>query len=192
MNQSAESASLFLDNRTCYANPCSANSVFRVDWPMVLGNMYNKYDKFKMVINTFYSRPFAAIEAGYNPSNVLKITGLNFINSCSGGSAEGVVSMNNTDPRVIGISGVITGPQNNEATLQVVVIHQAKDTVSSNVFGSDGDSVMFDRPPVSPVDISFIFRDLWKNKTSSTYFTSTSATTGLVFTVSLTIYGLYD
>ena len=189
MKQSAESVSLYLDNKFCYSNAGRANSVFKVDFPAILGQMYYKYSKFKIVINSYHSFIGATAKTQYYENNLyLKMVGLNFINSGSGGSRNTTQGTPGGTTLYPYENGIITGNNNGEATLQIINIGSgAAYTTGSNFFYNDGDSIIFENPGPSPVDITFVLRDLRHNNTPPSFLTDT-----YTFTMSLTIYGLYD
>ena len=188
MKQSSESVSLYLDNKFCHANAGRANAVFKIDFPAILGDMYYKYSKLKIVINSYHSLIGATARTPYYEGNMyLKMKGLNFVNSSGGGSLNEGTGQSATT-FVPYATGVTTGTQSQEATLQIVNTGSGGMwTTSQNYFHNGRDSIIFVNPGTKPVDVSFVLRDLRQNATPPSFLSDTYH-----FTISLTIYGLYD
>ena len=85
MKQSAEQAHLILDNRQALSGAGRARTVYGVNFRELLGSMYNKYNKFLIVLNTYSSHSADwPNSSGYSNVGTVRMVGLNWAHSSYG------------------------------------------------------------------------------------------------------------
>ena len=182
MKRSGESAHLFLNNDFCYVGAFANDSTFRVNFKELLGDMYDKYDKFVIIFNCYaqWSGAGGAIPSGTSTSATLRITGLNWHHSSYG---------TNTTITLAGgrASGYITPGNNGEAVFPQIVSITASTTTQSNFSGQDA-GLCFYKPREEFTDIRLYMRDI----RAATINANNATTIQCNSTFSFSIYGLYN
>ena len=80
MKVSDECVHLNLDNKSCYAGSSTNDSTFRINLRALLGDMFYKYKKFKLVLNYHNVWTNQIAIAGYTTILSLRLVGLNWLN----------------------------------------------------------------------------------------------------------------
>lgn len=176
MKRSAETAHLFFDNREAWSGASSSRSTFKVNFRDLLGNMYNKYSKFLIVLNSHSAfAPDWTNAAGTAVNVYARMSGLNWEHS-SYGILTAQTYQNNVMMR-----------GNNEEAVFPQVFNLADNGVTT--FNSSiNTGLCFRKPTEEFTTLAILFRDIRSNKDGS----SIPDGFGYQYLMSFTIYGLYD
>ena len=188
MKRSEESVHLLLDNKYCYSGAGTPETVYKINFRHLLGDMYDKYPKFKMVVNSFMNTNSTALGsvAGYETKSVtIRMTGLDWYNSSySTINPIGTVAAGVGTPALT--NNLLSGGNTAEACLPSFVALPAATTTLMTFIDYNG--ICFNRPSSDIVDLKVFFRDIRANTIPPAFFISNQ----FLYLISLTIYGLFD
>lgn len=160
MREVAETCHLFLDNKFAYSGAGTVNTTFRIDWALLLGDLY-KYKRFKICLNAFDGWSDAQSVAGFDQRVSVRLRGLPWCagNSCGvyntipvGGASYNDLSMTYADAEAI-VPSFILLPLNGN---QIITY-------------SDSNGLCFNKPPPGPTDLNVTFQDCRSNTVYPTY-----------------------
>ena len=190
MKRSEESVHLLLDNKYCYSGAGTPETVYKINFRHLLGDMYDKYPKFKMVVNSFMNTnsTSAAAVSGYEVKAVtIRMTGLDWYNSSySTINPIGTVVAGTGTAALT--NNLLSGGNTSEACLpSFVSVLQSNTTLMTFI---DYNGICFNRPTSDTVDLKVFFRDIRVNSIPPKF--STEPANQFLYVLSLTIYGLYN
>ena len=183
MKQSAEQAQLILDNRQALSGAGRARTVYGVNFRELLGSMYNKYNKFLIVLNTYSAHSGDwPNSAGYSNVGTVRMVGLNWAHS-----SYGVMNVSQPNPSGPAQNNLIMPGNNAEAAFPFLITLADNASVVTNVF-TNQTGLCFNKPTEEITQLEVFFRDFRANDLNSTipydhYYQCT---------MSFSIYGLYD
>ena len=182
MNRSSEQAHLFLNNDFCISGANRSDSTYGVNFKELLGNMYNKYDKFLIVLNSHqaYTTTWTIAADNSNICN-LRLIGLNWCHSSYGT----VTTVLDTGTNKVNMFG-----NNSEAIvpMSIFTIPTSGNGPTSQTYPGNISGLVFHKPREEITQLRIFMRDFRGNNIGST----APATHYMMITYSFTIYGLYD
>ena len=179
--QSAEQAHLILDNRQALSGSLRARTKYGVNFKELLGSMYDKYDKFIIVLNTYCAHSGDwPNTAGYSGVGTVRMVGLNWAHS-----SYGIINTGN--PNMVAINGVNMPGNNAEACFPALLTIADNTSITTNIF-SGPSGLCFYKPREEFTSIEVFFRDFRANDENSTMPDDHT----IQCTLSFSIFGLYD
>lgn len=183
MKQSAESCNLVLDNKFCLSGAGTLDSVYRISTRDLLGDMYDKYTKFKIVLNS------SLWQTSANPStanwNMCKIhmSGLNWINSSYGTNTTDTSAYTN----ITYANTSLQMTANNSEAIYPTFMVLPGNTNPYYYNHPESGGLVFSCPTLNNIDLRINFRNVAQNKPPPY-----PAGSYQIYIFSFTIYGLYE